>query len=316
MQRTINIEVAGNRARASSRELGTQGEVAAVTLALSFDGGWNGLTKRLLWRSASGEATGYTLLTAPGADGVYTASVPALPLSEAGRATLTVEGVAVSGAELLRRARSVQLAFNVEPNDLNADSPAQAVDPTVAEQLAAALDGKAAVSHTHVKADVTDFAHTHARSEIAGLDSALAGKAAASHTHSVTEITDIDEFVPEVYSSDVIHYNAVSGAETDVGTALGELEADASIPTVRELLASLTVSGWSSGDAPEQSFALTGVTSSTCVLIAVAPTATDEQYVAAANACLRFSVGSGRVTARVCGVRPAVLIPLKIGVVK
>ena len=190
MQRIIHIEVAGNRARASSRELGTQGEVAAVTVALAFDAGWDGLAKRLLWRSAGGSSTGYTLLAAPDADGVYTAAVPALPLSEAGRASLTVEGVVTSGGSVERRARSVMLTFRVEPNDLEADSPAQAVDATVAEQLASAIEGKAAASHTHTKSDVTDFAHAHAQSDITGLASALSGKAAASHTHTKSDVTD------------------------------------------------------------------------------------------------------------------------------
>ncbi len=190
MQRIINIEVAGNRARASSRELGTQGEVAAVTVALRFDSGWNGLAKRLLWRSAGGSSSGYTLLSGPDADGVYTAVAPALPLSEAGKATLTVEGVVVSGQEVVRRVRSVMLTFRVEPNDLEADSAAQAVDASVAEQLASAIEGKAAASHTHTKSEVTDFAHAHAQSDVTGLVSALSGKAAASHTHTKSQITD------------------------------------------------------------------------------------------------------------------------------
>lgn len=190
MQRIIHIEVAGNRARASSRELGTQGEVAAAVVALSFDSGWDGYAKRLLWRSASGAESAYTLLTDPDPHGVYFASVPALPLSEAGMAALCVEGVVTSEETVERRARSVQLLFRVEPNDLDADSEAQAIDATVAEQLASALEGKAAASHTHTKSDVSDFSHTHAQSEVTGLTSALAGKAASSHTHTKSAITN------------------------------------------------------------------------------------------------------------------------------
>jgi hypothetical protein len=44
--------------------------------------------------------------------------------------------------------------------------------------------------HTHVKADVTDFAHTHPISEVVALPEALSGKAAAVHTHLLADITD------------------------------------------------------------------------------------------------------------------------------
>ena len=203
MQRKINIDVTGNRARVSSRELGTQGEVAAVTLLLTFDGSWNGLAKRLVWRAADGSSSGYTLLTEPDAEGVYSASVPALPLSAAGRAELSVEGVETSDDTVERRARSVLLSFRVEPNDVTADSETTAVEADVADQLASALEGKAALSHTHTKSDVTDFSHTHtksevtdfshthAQSEVTGLTSALSGKAAASHTHAQSEVTGL-----------------------------------------------------------------------------------------------------------------------------
>ena len=203
MQRIIYIDVAGNRARVSARELGTQGEVAATALALTFDASWDGLAKRLLWRSASGAESAYTLLSPPDAAGVYSAAVPALPLSEAGAATLSVEGVETSGGEVARRARSVVLRFRVEPNALDADSEAEAVDASVAEQLASAIEGKAAANHTHAtsaisdfahthtKSDVTDFAHSHEQSEVAGLSSALAGKAAASHSHAQSDVSGL-----------------------------------------------------------------------------------------------------------------------------
>ena len=55
-------------------------------------------------------------------------------------------------------------------------------------------------AHTHVKADVTDFAHTHPTSEVTGLDTALSGKAATVHTHLIADITDY--VAPEVTYSD------------------------------------------------------------------------------------------------------------------
>ena len=54
MQRIIHINVTANRARVSASSLGTQGEVAVTTLFLTFDASWDGLTKRLLWRTADG----------------------------------------------------------------------------------------------------------------------------------------------------------------------------------------------------------------------------------------------------------------------
>jgi hypothetical protein len=61
--------------------------------------------------------------------------------------------------------------------------------------LQAALDGKAALSHTHAIADVTGLqaaldgkaalSHTHAIADVTGLQSALDGKAALSHTHGL-----------------------------------------------------------------------------------------------------------------------------------
>jgi hypothetical protein len=61
--------------------------------------------------------------------------------------------------------------------------------------LQTALDGKAALSHTHAIADVTGLqaeldgkaalSHSHVISDVTGLQSALDGKAALSHTHGL-----------------------------------------------------------------------------------------------------------------------------------
>ena len=348
MQRIINIEVAGNRARASSCELGTQGEVAAVTVALRFDSGWNGLAKRILWRSAGGSSSGYTLLTGPDADGVYTAAAPALPLSEAGKATLTVEGVVVSGQEVVRRVRSVMLTFRVEPNDLEADSAAQAVDASVAEQLASAIEGKAAASHTHTKSEVTDFAHGHAQSDVTGLVSALSGKAAASHTHTKSEVTDFAHGhaqsdvtglvsalsgkaaashthtaseitdlpdVQEVDASDVTYDE--EGDEITVATALDSLFEAVRAERFGEYSGTLLASGWSGSHAPfTQTVSCAAVTAYSHVVVGAAETATDEQYGEACGACLRFTCVSGGVAAKAYGDKPSVNLPIKIGVIK
>lgn len=51
----------------------------------------------------------------------------------------------------------------------------------------------AAASHAHVKADITDFAHTHTTAEVTGLDTALAGKAAVSHSHEIAQVSGLQQ---------------------------------------------------------------------------------------------------------------------------
>jgi hypothetical protein len=51
-------------------------------------------------------------------------------------------------------------------------------DANFAGTMTTALSGKAATSHTHVKADITDFAHVHPISEVTSLQTALDAKKA------------------------------------------------------------------------------------------------------------------------------------------
>lgn len=74
---------------------------------------------------------------------------------------------------------------------------------TLADQidLQAALNGKAATSHSHAIADTTGLqgaldgkaatSHTHATSEVTGLDTVLAGKAATAHGHAIVDTTGL-----------------------------------------------------------------------------------------------------------------------------
>lgn len=57
--------------------------------------------------------------------------------------------------------------------------------------LDSALAGKAPVTHTHTKSQITDFAHTHEISEVTDLQDALDGKANASHTHTQGQVTGL-----------------------------------------------------------------------------------------------------------------------------
>src|SRR5690606_6326257 len=57
------------------------------------------------------------------------------------------------------------------------------------EGLTDALAGKAAASHTHTAAQVTDLDVD----AVEGLTAALAGKAAASHTHDIADVTSLQD---------------------------------------------------------------------------------------------------------------------------
>lgn len=182
MQRIIYIDVTANRARVSSSSLGTQGEQAVTDLSISFDESWEGLTKRLLWRTADGAKSAFSLLSSPDADGKFTVSVPALPLSVGGWCSLTLEGFALKDDELSKRARSVQLLFYVEPNDSAASSEAQEMTPTLGEQLQTKIS------------TLEDSLRKELDEQTDLLTEALDGKAERVHGHTATQVvcTGID----------------------------------------------------------------------------------------------------------------------------
>ena len=73
--------------------------------------------------------------------------------------------------------------------------------------LEAALAGKAASSHAHSQSDVT------------GLADALAGKAAASHTHSQSDVTGLADALAGKAAASHTHANAVASSGGVGGTA-------------------------------------------------------------------------------------------------
>jgi hypothetical protein len=82
-----------------------------------------------------------------------------------------------------------------------------------------ALNAKANTSHTHVKADITDFAHNHddryyTESEITTL---LSGKAASSHTHIIGDTTGLQAALDSKAAS--THTHVISDT-TGLQTAL------------------------------------------------------------------------------------------------
>jgi hypothetical protein len=71
--------------------------------------------------------------------------------------------------------------------------------------LQTTLDGKAAVSHAHVKADVTDFAHVHPIGEVTNLQTSLDGKAATAHGHAIADVTNLQASLDGKSNTDHTH---------------------------------------------------------------------------------------------------------------
>lgn len=81
--------------------------------------------------------------------------------------------------------------------------------------LDAALSGKAPKVHTHTKSQITDFAHTHEISEVTDLQDALDGKANVSHTHTTAQVTGLDSALAGKAPIDHTHeIGDVDGLET------------------------------------------------------------------------------------------------------
>jgi hypothetical protein len=81
--------------------------------------------------------------------------------------------------------------------------------------LQTTLDGKAAVSHAHVKADVTDFAHVHPIGEVTNLQTSLDGKSNTDHTHPGGSATP--QFQLIVIANPITYTNAAAGGTEPAG---------------------------------------------------------------------------------------------------
>ena len=95
---------------------------------------------------------------------------------------------------------------STKPEDIDAAIEAYLnshdADIVTEAELTQALAGKAAASHSHAQSDITGLdtalsgkaavSHTHAQSDVTGLDSALAGKAAVSHAHDDRYYTETE----------------------------------------------------------------------------------------------------------------------------
>ena len=140
-------------------------------------------------------------------------------------------------------------------------------------------------SHTHSKSDITDFPASmaptaHKASHKTGGSDAIApadiGAAAASHSHSAGDI-----------SKGTLPIARGGTGASSASAARSALGAQA---TVVKKTGSLTVAGWSS---KTQTLSVTGVTSSSCVIVAPAPDSL-EAYAAAGVRCT--AQASGKLT--------------------
>lgn len=110
-------------------------------------------------------------------------------------------------------------------NTLNELAAAIADDATFANTITNSLANKADLVHSHTKAQISDFAHTHQYSDLSGV-------AALSHTHSYSDITGVAPATHTHVSTDIsntvatISGTAYSILSTDHGKLLRSTSAD------------------------------------------------------------------------------------------
>lgn len=115
MDRIINVKVGGNHLTKDSNKAGTRGEANVTTLRITFDEGWDGYAKSVVFRDAHGmNPTRRTLTTdllenIVESTEIYLVPIPAEPMWLAGEMSFTVEGY-IGG----RRQRSVMATLEVE----------------------------------------------------------------------------------------------------------------------------------------------------------------------------------------------------------
>lgn len=103
-------------------------------------------------------------------------------------------------------------------------APSIAVTGSITEGGTALSSKYAAKSHSHAISDVTGLqsalngkaasSHTHAVSDVTGLQNALDGKAALSHTHGMTDVTGLQDALNAKADADAIPSSCVTYADT------------------------------------------------------------------------------------------------------
>lgn len=151
------------------------------------------------------------------------------------------------------------------------------------DAIAPADIGAAASSHTHTKANITDFptsmtptAHkaTHKTGGSDAIAPADIGAAAASHTHTKSQITDFPtSMAPTAHKASHKTGGSDALAPEDIGAQA----------KAKTLTLSLTAAGWSAA-SKTQTRAATGVMTSNVIIVSPAP-ASQEAYGKAGVKC-------------------------------
>lgn len=103
-------------------------------------------------------------------------------------------------------------------------APSIAVTGSITEGGTSLSSKYAAKSHSHAVSDVTGLqaaldakaarSHTHGMSDVTGLQTALNGKAASSHTHGMSDVTGLQDALDAKADADAIPSSCVTYAET------------------------------------------------------------------------------------------------------
>ena len=142
MDRIIEIKISGNYLTKDNKLAGVRGEANVTKLRITFDEGWDGYAKKVVFFDAHGSNPVERLLTADFIENivkntrVYLVPIPAEPMAEAGKMTFVIEGVIDNKVQ---KSFSDRLEVKDSPRTEEALQP---VEPTPSEvdQLQASLE--------------------------------------------------------------------------------------------------------------------------------------------------------------------------------
>ncbi len=148
--RTIALLVQDEYVQKSSNFAGAAGSANAVTLELTFNDAWDGLTKKIYLIDALGGDPVYVLLGADhlveGTTNVYRVTIPAEPLAYQGTMTMTIRGVTIDGEYVETLVMTADTTFTVAEASYTGSGPVEPT-PTQSEQLQAQIDALAYQVH-------------------------------------------------------------------------------------------------------------------------------------------------------------------------
>lgn len=136
MEKEIRIRVEKSEIKSDSVFGGIQGEGGARTLKISFDGEWDGLSKKItFYDGAMQNSVSVVLTDDKKTDGEYCIKIPAEPLATGGKLTYVIDGAADGIKQ-----RSVQSELRVKYAAGSSNNSAADITPTEAQQLAASVN--------------------------------------------------------------------------------------------------------------------------------------------------------------------------------